>query len=243
MKRTLVLAFALLGAALLLAAGNRPALGKDIFLQGMIHNQLNILDGDTDEIVGTVTTRGRKVTNFTWDPRDLDKVYTITDWGQQIEQLDLSARKVVRTFRVGSGDVKARALDIEINPAEPDLLSIDIDRNDWHVWKAITKYRPRVVIVEYNPLYPPGVQFVVPYDGKAVWDGTSRFGASLKSYELLGAEKGYRLAGCVLAGVNAFFVRNDAEGGKFASPYTSENHWEPARYGLNGWDRNHPRNP
>jgi hypothetical protein len=80
MKRTNLFAIALLGTALLLAAGSAPAHGKDIFLQGMIHNQLNILDGDSDEIVGTVTTRGKKVTNFTWDPRDLDKVYTITDW-------------------------------------------------------------------------------------------------------------------------------------------------------------------
>ena len=131
MKRTHLFAFALLGAALLLAAGNGPALGKDIFLQGMIHNQLNILDGDTDEIVGSVTTRGKKVTNFTWDPRDLDKVYTITDWGQQIEQLDLKERKVVRTFRVGSGDVKVRALDIEINPADPNLLYAVSLRQRW----------------------------------------------------------------------------------------------------------------
>jgi hypothetical protein len=157
------------------------------------------------------------------------------------EEIKAGRLKVIETF-ITAENIEGLFAEHGV-PAEPDLLSIDIDRNDWHVWKAITKYKPRVVIVEYNPVYPPGVQFVVPYDGKAVWDGTGRFGASLKSYELLGAEKGYRLVGCVLAGVNAFFVRNDVEAGKFAAPYTSENHWEPARYGLNGWDRNHPRNP
>jgi hypothetical protein len=90
MKRAFFFALVLLGTALLLASGNAPALGKDILLQGMLHNQLNILDGDKDEIIGTVDTRGKKVTNFTWDPKDLDKVYCITDWGQQIEQLDLA---------------------------------------------------------------------------------------------------------------------------------------------------------
>ena len=39
-------------------------------------------------------------------------------------------------------------------PEEFDLLSIDIDRNDYYVWEKIVHYRPRVVIVEYNPLVP-----------------------------------------------------------------------------------------
>ncbi|HLN91304.1 MAG TPA: hypothetical protein VK429_05530, partial [Patescibacteria group bacterium] len=122
MKRTVFFALVLLGTTLLLASGNAPALGKDILLQGMLHNRFNVLDGDKDEIVATIETRGKKVTNFTWDPRDLDKIYTITDWGQQIEQLDLKGKKVVRAFRMGSGDLKVRALDIELNPVNPNLL-------------------------------------------------------------------------------------------------------------------------
>ncbi len=114
MKRTVFFAMVLLGTALLLASGNAPALGKDILLQGMLHNKFNVIDGDKDEIIcATIETKGKKVTNFTWDPRDLDKVYTITDWGQQIERLDLAGKKVVRTFRMGSGDVKVRTLDID----------------------------------------------------------------------------------------------------------------------------------
>ncbi|MHB1024830.1 MAG: hypothetical protein ACYC24_03890 [Desulfobacteria bacterium] len=131
MKRTAFFALMLLGTALLLASGNAPAFGKDILLQGMIHNKLNILDGDTDQIVGTITTKGKKLTAFTWDPKDLDKVFCVTDWGQQIEQLDLAGKKVVRTFRMGAGDVRVRTIDIEINPKHPNLLYALSLRQHW----------------------------------------------------------------------------------------------------------------
>jgi DNA-binding beta-propeller fold protein YncE len=131
MKRTVFSALVLIGTALLLASGNAPAFGKDILLQGMLHNQLNILDGDRDEIIGTVDTKGKKVTNFTWDPKDQDKVYCITDWGQQIEQIDLAGKKVVRTFRLGGGGVKVRTIDIEVNPSNPNLLYALSLRQRW----------------------------------------------------------------------------------------------------------------
>lgn len=79
-------------------------------------------------------------------------------------------------------------------PAEFDLLSIDIDRNDYWVWRKIEQSRPRAVVIEYNAMFPPGVEWVVGYDANAWSDGTSHFGASLRSYELLGRKKkGYSL--------------------------------------------------
>ncbi len=128
-------------------------------------------------------------------------------------------------------------------PPEFDLLSIDIDRNDYYVWKRIEAYRPRAVVIEYNPLFPPALSWVIPYDPEATWDGTSHTSASLKALELLGAGKGYKLVGCTLAGVNAFFVRDDLVGDRFAAPFTAENHYEPARYYMDYPDTNHPRRP
>jgi hypothetical protein len=128
-------------------------------------------------------------------------------------------------------------------PTEPDLLSIDIDRNDYYVWRAVTHYRPRVVACEYNGLLPPAIDWVVPYDGAAWWDRTTRYGASLKALERLAGEKGYRLVGCGINGVNAFFVREDLVGDHFAAPYTAENHYEPARHELYRDDSNHVRKP
>ncbi len=155
MKRTAFFALVLLGTALLLASGNAPALGKDILLQGMLHNKFNVIDGDKDEIVATIETKGKKVTNFTWDPRDLDKIFTITDWGQQIEQLDLAGKKVVRTFRTGSGDVKVRALDIEINPAHPNLLYALSLRQRW-LSDEIVDMTPEVIVFDVG-VDPPKV--------------------------------------------------------------------------------------
>jgi hypothetical protein len=122
-------------------------------------------------------------------------------------------------------------------PTEFDLLSIDIDGNDFWVWQALQSFHPRVVVMEYNALYAPPVCWVRPYNASARWDGTSFFGASLQALEELGAEKGYRLVGCTLSGINAFWVRedlcdNDDGQSRFAAPFTAANHYEPARYFL-----------
>lgn len=116
--------------------------------------------------------------------------------------------------------------------AEFDLLSIDIDRNDYWIWRSIQRYHPRVVVIEYNAIWPPDCNWVVEYEPQASWDKTSNCGASLTALELLGAEKGYQLVGCTLAGTNAFFVREDLMADHFQKPSTAENHYEPPRYYL-----------
>jgi hypothetical protein len=119
---------------------------------------------------------------------------------------------------------------------EMDLLSIDVDQNTYYVWEALSHYRPRLVVVEYNAALPPEVDWKVAYSADKVWDGTLNFGASLKALELLGRKLGYSLVGCNLTGVNAFFVRDDLARDFFEPPFTSENHFEPLRYALNHRD-------
>src|SRR5262249_60671405 len=55
-------------------------------------------------------------------------------------------------------------------------------------------------------------------------------GASLEALVRLGHEKGYRIVGCSIAGVNAFFVRDDLAGDKFLEPATAAEHYEPPRH-------------
>lgn len=113
-----------------------------------------------------------------------------------------------------------------------DLLSIDIDSNDFWVWQAIQTVQPRLVIVEYNATLPPFVRKTIKHDPQRFWNGTNYFGASLGALTALGEHKGYRLVGCTLVGTNAFFVRDDLVGEHFCSPFTAENHYEPPRYEL-----------
>lgn len=115
-------------------------------------------------------------------------------------------------------------------PKEPDLLSIDIDGNDYWVWKALKEYKPRLMVIEYNAILGPSIKRVIKYNPSYANTDTCLFGASLKALELLGEEKGYRLVGCDIKGVNAFFVREDLVKDKFLEPFTSECHYEPPRY-------------
>jgi hypothetical protein len=113
---------------------------------------------------------------------------------------------------------------------EIDLVGIDIDYNDYWVWKAMTAVRPRVVVIEYNASLRPPLSLTVPYDPHVSWDGSNFYGASLEALVRLGADKGYRIVGCSIAGVNAFFVRADLCGNRFLEPATAAEHYEPPRH-------------
>ena len=121
-------------------------------------------------------------------------------------------------------------------PKEFDFLSVDIDMNTHHIWSAICDFKPKVVCVEYNASIPPSLDYYVPYESNATWDGTNYFGAGLKSLEIIGEKLGYKLVGCEYLGINAFFVRSDCcepMESKFLPPFTAEFHYEPPRYALN----------
>jgi hypothetical protein len=129
-----------------------------------------------------------------------------------------------------------RSLFAEMNiPTEFDLFSLDVDQNTYYIWEALRQYRPRVVVVEYNASIPPQINWKVNYAAGRVWDGSQNFGASLKAYEILGAQMGYALVGCDFTGSNAFFARQDLIAEKFAAPFTAENHYETPKYGYVNW--------
>lgn len=119
-----------------------------------------------------------------------------------------------------------------VDQDEIDLLSIDIDGNDFHVFNSITCVKPRVVVIEYNAKFPPPTVFCMHYDETYAWKGDDCFGASLKFLEIEFEKKGYCLVGCNLTGANAFFVRRELVGDRFLEPHTAENHYQPARYYL-----------
>src|SRR5258708_11071409 len=83
-------------------------------------------------------------------------------------------------------------------PREFDLLSIDIDGNDYHVWKAVECYQPRVVVIEFNPSASNELLFVQDADAAV------NQGSSLRALVELAKSKGYELA--ATTEVNAIFV-------------------------------------
>lgn len=98
-----------------------------------------------------------------------------------------------------------------------DVLSVDIDGNDYWVLEALEAVRPRVIVVEYNASFGPERSVTIPYTrGFARYDAhVSGFyhGASLTALTRLGERKGYILAGCDSRGTNAFLVDADAAAG------------------------------
>jgi len=72
-------------------------------------------------------------------------------------------------------------------PINFDLLSIDIDGNDYHIWESLKVYQPKVVIIEFNPSIPSDIEFVQQKDFNL------NQGNSLRSIIKLGKQKGYEL--------------------------------------------------
>jgi hypothetical protein len=97
---------------------------------------------------------------------------------------------------------------------EVDVLSIDIDGNDYYIWEAITEINPRLCIFETHNVVPDELSITIPYEDN--FDCRSKEGAdqdfrgvSLLAMKKLSEQKGYRLIGAHKHGFNAFFLRND----------------------------------
>jgi hypothetical protein len=99
---------------------------------------------------------------------------------------------------------------------EIGLLSIDIDGNDYWVWREIEVISPRIVVIEYNYRFGADKAVTIPYDANFVRQKAHYsmiyFGASLKALVNLGKKKGYSFVGCNSNGLNAFLVRSDILG-------------------------------
>lgn len=92
-------------------------------------------------------------------------------------------------------------------PRRLDLLSIDIDSDDYYIFESLTKFSPRLVVVEYNPTVPPEIDLVQAHG--------EYFGASARAMVNLAKKKGYRLVCCTQT--NCFFVL-DSEFSKLDMP-------------------------
>lgn len=78
-----------------------------------------------------------------------------------------------------------------------DILSIDVDNEDYHIWKSLNNYKPKIVVIEFNPFLPPTMEYV--HNG-------SKFSSSFLSTVKLGESKGYKLV--CMTGNLIFVLKN-----------------------------------
>jgi hypothetical protein len=97
---------------------------------------------------------------------------------------------------------------------EIDLLSLDMDGNDYYVWEAISEINPRLCICETHNVIPGNLSITIPYapaftsEEKHGYEQEFR-SASLLAMTKLSERKGYRLIGAHRHGFNVVFLRND----------------------------------
>lgn len=93
-----------------------------------------------------------------------------------------------------------------------DLLHIDLDGNDYWIWREID-LSPALVIMEYNSTFGIDRAITIPYSAdfqrSRAHFSNLYWGSSLKALHRLALEKGYAFIGCNSAGNNAYFVRQD----------------------------------
>ncbi len=93
-------------------------------------------------------------------------------------------------------------LDKHKVPQNFDLLTIDVEGNDYHLFAALERYTPTVAVIDFNPSVANDIRFIQENNEQA------HYGASLLSLIELASRKGYTLA--AVTDWNAIFARNEA---------------------------------
>ena len=131
-------------------------------------------------------------------------------------------------------------------PENINLLSVDIDFNDFYCLQEILKkYKCDIIICEYNATHLPSEDKVIIYNQYTGWDCTNYFGASLLSFTKLAQKYNYSLVYCNKNGVNCFFVNNDiicSNNLKFENINDIEKIYRKAGY-SHGPNGGHPQDP
>lgn len=84
-------------------------------------------------------------------------------------------------------------------PSSIDLLSIDIDGDDYYIFKSLNFLHPRVIICEYNPTIPAHLDVYGEYG--------NIMGCSVGALRRVAKEKGYSLVAITVS--NCIFVRDE----------------------------------
>ncbi|MFH1762436.1 MAG: hypothetical protein ABIA63_15160 [bacterium] len=208
----------------------RPSMGKieniNLFEQ-RIYSQ-NGEDGIIKIIFYKIGTTNKFCVEFgVGDGTECNTRYLIENCGWNFLHMDCGDNlpKTIKKEFVSAENINSLFKKYNV-PKEFDLLSIDIDNNDYWIWKSLSEYSPRVVIIEYNSLFPATEAKVIKYE-PITKPNSPYIGASLLALEKMGKSKGYTLLARDNSGVNAFFIRNDLIKDHFAIKRIEDIHSGP----------------
>lgn len=104
--------------------------------------------------------------------------------GERLAQFGDRAHKLCREVSAGPDGLDACLRQVPDFPKAYDLLNIDVDGPDWHVWKHHVDFRPKVVIIEIHGAFKPGLARVHTEDlPMSSWTSTMEL-AKEKNYQL-----------------------------------------------------------
>ena len=173
-------------------------------------------DGIIEKVLEVIGEMDKWCVEFgSWDGMHCSNTYSlIKDKGYAAVLIEGSAKRFKDLLKTFEGNDRVHAMNQFVGfeaadslntilaetemPQNFDLLSIDIDGNDYHVWDALKQYKPKVVVIEFNPTIANSVEFVQPRDMSLGQ------GSSCLSLTKLAKEKGYELVCCTLG--NAIYV-------------------------------------
>lgn len=163
-------------------------------------------DGILQYLISTLNLSNKQCCEFGMSGIIFSNTYNLVenyDWfGIYIERNKSAIAKINKGFIINKEvDISGEnSLDniLKETPIDKhfDVLSIDIDGKDYHIWNSLTNYEPNIVIIEINPFLNPNEDYIN--------DGT-KFSSSFKSTIELANKKGYTL---VCMSGNLIFVRS-----------------------------------
>ncbi len=149
-----------------------------------------------------------------WSGVFIDGNKTVLERGRHIysKHLGKAANRFLFVDAVVTVNNINTILNNRVQQKEVDLLSIDLDGNDYFIWEAITAINPKIVIAEVqvekgNTDYIPEFNSVFER-----YESNTPKGASPLSMLKLANKKGYELVAANKGGYNLFFVRQDCMG-------------------------------
>jgi hypothetical protein len=178
-------------------------------------------DGIIETIFNTIGTKSKRCIEFgAWDGYYLSNAANLfVNHGWEAILIECSRTKfaellnnvkkykctcICEAVGIGSQSLESILQRNSVSVSNIDLLSIDIDGNDYYIFESLEKMQPRVIICEYNPTFPAHLDIYAKYDENGREYG---FGCSVGALVRIAKQKGYSLV--ALTECNAFFVRND----------------------------------